>query len=75
MMDKALIGIKTQAESNKDFYYSTWSLQSNPLNKIKLDQSNTFGWEEFTKGEEFLLVLNNQNQPICGKNLKNIKTR
>ena len=23
MMDKALIGIKTQAESNKDFYYST----------------------------------------------------
>jgi hypothetical protein len=50
MMDKALIGIKTQAESNKDFYYSTWNLQSNPLNKIKLDQSNNFGWEEFIEG-------------------------
>ena len=39
-------------------YITSWFCRRlNPLHKIKLDQNNTFGWEESTKGGKLLLVL------------------
>ncbi len=42
MMTKALTGIKTQAESNKNFCAPFWATQSNTLHKINLDWTDTF---------------------------------